>query len=70
MTALTHVLAAMTVLAEGDSAGLSYKSPDVWNFVLAGWALTVVGMALYAVLIVRKGRQLARQLPVEERRWM
>ena len=65
MTALLGVLAQAGAAAENG-----YKSPSVWSYVVAGWIIVILGMALYALLVVRKGRELARQLPPEDRRWM
>jgi heme exporter protein C len=50
------------VLAVEDGAAVPY--------VAAGWAVTVGAVALYALAVLRKGRQLAAEVPPEERRWM
>jgi hypothetical protein len=62
---VSPVLATVTVvLAQiGDSS-------SQWGYVAAGYALVLGGIVLYAILTVRKGRQLARQLDPEDRRWM
>lgn len=39
------------------------------GYVFAGWGISVVVLAAYALHIVRRGRRLARQVPPEERRW-
>lgn len=59
-SALTPLLAA-----QGN-----YGGQNEWVYVLAGWAIAVGGLALYAAVTLVRGRRLARQLPPEERRWM
>jgi len=39
------------------------------GYVVAGWALPLAALGAYAAHVVRKGRRLAEQVPVEERRW-
>lgn len=41
-----------------------------WAYVAAGYGLVLAGIGLYVALVLRKGRQLARQLDPEDRRWM
>ena len=65
MSALGSIL---TVLAQQDF--VAYGNENQWAFVAAGWAAVVVGFVVYAVLLLRKGRQLSAQVPPEERRWM
>jgi hypothetical protein len=57
------------VLAQADQVD-AYGNPNEWGYVLFGWAAAIVGIALYAVLVLRKGRQLSKQVPPEDRRWM
>ena len=38
-------------------------------YVLAGYALTVGGLGLYALRVVRRGRALTRSLSRSERSW-
>jgi hypothetical protein len=66
-TLLTGVVATLTPLfaAQGN-----YGGPNEWAYVLAGWAIAVVGIGAYALVTVLRGRRLAKQLPPEERRWM
>ena len=45
-------------------------SSTQWAYVGAGAGIVLVGIALYTALVLRKGRQLARQLKPEDRRWM
>ncbi len=46
-----------------------YAAENEWSYVLVGWALIIAGVAVYAALVVRKGRQLSKQLPPDQRRW-
>jgi drug/metabolite transporter (DMT)-like permease len=62
---LLATLGTVLFAAEGN-----YGGPNEWGYVLAGWAIAVGGLALYAVVTVVRGRRLAKQLPPEERRWM
>ncbi len=39
------------------------------GYVAGGYAATFVILALYAWRTIRRGRQLSRSLPEEERRW-
>ncbi len=39
------------------------------GYVLAGYAVTVGGLALYALRVVMRGRSLTRSLPEDERTW-
>jgi len=39
------------------------------GYVAAGWGLSLIGLAVYAVRTLRRGRSLAAQVPPEERRW-
>jgi hypothetical protein len=39
------------------------------GYVAAGWAIPLVLLGGYALRTVRRGRSLAEQVPVEERRW-
>lgn len=41
-----------------------------WEFVAAGYAFVLGGLALYAVTLLRRGRNLARQLPEDRRRFL
>ncbi len=69
LTGFTTVFATM-VGVFAQAAGTGYDTPDMMKYVYAGWALIIVGVAVYAVLMILKGRQLAKRLPPEERRWM
>ncbi len=63
MSALLGVVALLA-----DAA--AYQQPNEWNYVIAGWSLVALGIVAYIVVTLRRGRQLARQLPPEDRRWM
>jgi len=39
------------------------------GYVVAGWAIPLVGLAAYALRTVRRGRALADRVPPEDRRW-
>lgn len=39
------------------------------GYVAAGWVIPLVGLAAYALRMLRRGRALAEQVPPEERRW-
>jgi hypothetical protein len=39
------------------------------GLILGGYGLVFVGLATYALLIVHKGRSLARQVPDEDKPW-
>ena len=39
------------------------------GYVAVGWLATLGTMGVYAMISVRRGRALSRQVPPEERRW-
>lgn len=41
-----------------------------WSYVGAAYGLTVVALLAYAAFVIHRGRQVGRQLPVEQRRWL
>jgi heme exporter protein CcmD len=41
-----------------------------WNYVVAAYAVTIAALVIYAVVVIVRGRQVGKQLPPEERRWM
>jgi len=41
------------------------------NFYIAvAWIVTFVSLALYSLWVIRRGRELSRRVPEEQRRWM
>ncbi len=61
---MSPILATVTVLAQITDAS------SQWGYVAAGAGLVILALVVYTVLVLRKGRQLARQVKPEERRWM
>jgi len=45
-------------------------SSSQWGYVAAGYGIVLLGIAVYVLFVLRKGRQLSRQLDPEDRRWM
>lgn len=41
-----------------------------WEFVIAGYAVTGVGLLAYAVALVRKGQSLSKRVPPDRRRFL
>ncbi len=41
-----------------------------WEFVIAGYTIVLGGLGLYAASLIRRGKQLARQLPEDRRRFL
>jgi len=41
-----------------------------WEYVIAGYSIVGVGLAVYAVSLIRTGRALARQVPPKRRRFL
>ena len=41
-----------------------------WTYVIAGYVVTIGGLASYAGWVMLRGRKLARQVPPKDRRWM
>jgi hypothetical protein len=61
---VSPLIATVTVFAQiGESS-------NQWAYVAAGYGLVVVGIVAYLLLVLRKGRQLSRQVKPEDRRWM
>lgn len=40
------------------------------TYIAIAWVVTFAVIALYAAWIVRRGRELSRRVPEEDRRWM
>lgn len=41
-----------------------------WNFVAAGYGIVFTGLAVYSIAVIRHGRNLAKQVPPERRRFL
>ncbi len=41
-----------------------------WQYVIPGYLIVFVTLALYAGYLVRRGRQLAARVPAEKRRFL
>lgn len=39
-------------------------------YLIAGWGISLVAIALYAVSVLRRAKRVAALVPVERRRWM
>ena len=39
-----------------------------WGFVITGYVITFTGLALYAGLVIARGRRLSKQVP-DDKRW-
>ena len=61
---MNPIIASLTVIAQIND------SSSQWGYVAAGYGLVLIGIAVYVLLVLRKGRQLARQVKPEDRRWM
>ena len=46
------------------------EGSNQWAYVAAGYGLVLGGIVVYTLLVLRKGRQLSRQVKPEDRRWM
>lgn len=43
---------------------------SAWGYVWLGWAITLVMVVTYVVVVLQRGRRLSRQVPPEEQRWL
>jgi heme exporter protein CcmD len=41
-----------------------------WPYIVSAWAVTIVALAGYIGFVLRRGRDLSRRVPPEQRRWM
>lgn len=41
-----------------------------WGYVIACWVIVIGVLAVYAAIVIARGRALSRQVPPEDRRWM
>lgn len=42
----------------------------VWGYVTAAWVVTFAVIALYSAWVLRRGRELSKDVPEDQRRWM
>ena len=40
------------------------------GYLIAGWGIVLGAMAIYAVSLARRGRELSARVPAERQRWM
>jgi len=40
------------------------------DYLIAGWGIPLVAIAIYAVALIRRGNALSARVPVERRRWI
>lgn len=40
------------------------------GYLIAGWGIVLGAMALYALSLARRGRELSARVPSERQRWM
>lgn len=45
-------------------------SGNPWPLMIVAFVLTVVVLTTYTVWVLRRGRQLSRAVPPEQRRWL
>lgn len=57
----------MTLPAD-TGAGLLAMS--TWGYVALAWIVTFAVVGAYAAHLVRRGRELSKRVPEEDRRWM
>lgn len=61
---MSPIAATVSVLAETG------EGSNQWGYVAAGYGLALAGIVVYVLLVLRKSRQLSRQVKPEDRRWM
>jgi hypothetical protein len=49
---------------------MTYAASSGWGYVIAGYVVTLGGLAAYVLRTLLRGRQLSKQVPPEARRWM
>ena len=42
----------------------------VWGYITVAWVVTFSVLGLYSAWILRRGRELSRDVPEDQRRWM
>ncbi len=43
---------------------------DYLGYLISGWGVVLVAVAVYAFSLLRRGRALTARVPAERRRWM
>ncbi len=43
---------------------------DYLGYLIAGWGVVLGAIAIYALLLLRRGKALTARVPAERRRWM
>ena len=43
---------------------------DYLGYLIAGWAIVLGAVALYAVSLIRRGKALSARVPADRRRWI
>lgn len=41
-----------------------------WSYVIAGYAIVIPGIVVYALAIVQRGRRLSARVPEDKRRYL
>jgi CcmD family protein len=41
-----------------------------WEFVIAGYSITGLGLLVYTVALIRKGKTLSKRVPPDRRRFL
>ena len=49
---------------------LAAVATDSWSYIGSAWIISAAVLVAYAVAVTRRGRSVARHVPVDERRWM
>ena len=52
------------------AAAVQTQSSDFWWYVIVGYVATIAVLLGYAIRTILRGRQLSRQVPPENRRWL
>jgi len=43
---------------------------DYLGYLIGGWGVVLVAVAIYAVSLLRRGKVLSARVPADRRRWM
>ena len=52
------------------NAGAGLLAMSTWGYVALAWIVTFAVVGAYAAHLVRRGRELSKSVPEEDRRWM